>query len=575
MVVAHGLTGVDDAHFPLPHFADTHGARAENPDQPGIDEIDLPLVHTTFCVIDLETTGVSHDSRITEIGAVKVRGGEVQGEFQTLINPHVPIPAYITALTGITNAAVRSAPGLREVFASLIEFCRGCVMVAHNARFDMGFIQRAATNLGYEWPPAPVLDTLSLAKRVIPRHEVQNYRLGTLAAYFSTSIDPSHRAGDDARATVDVLHGLLERIGNQGVASLTDLFEYSHTISRARRAKRVWGADLPEGPGIYCFIRDAERGKQVLYVGTSKNIRKRVATYFTASETRPRMEEMIGLATGVEAVECHTALEAAVVELRLITTHQPPYNHRSKQPRHVWIKVTTEPIPRLSQVRKVVDDGACYVGPFSGRAAADEASMALAKTFPLRACKDRLSVTVAREPCALAEMASCPAPCTLQNLAQYTAMIGEVRSCLGGDSRPVRDACMASISTLAEQYRYEEAEEQLQRLRAFEHGMRRQARLRSLATCPQIVAARRVDQMWEIHVFRYARLAGAGVALPGQDPQRVAEALVATAMTVTPAVAGMPAGSIEEAELIAAWMEQPGVRLMEIDGEWGWPAHTL
>ena len=557
MVTAQGLIDADDL---VPLFDD---------DQSFVEE---SLSQTTFCVIDLETTGMGPDARITEIGAVKVRGGQVLGEFQTLVNPGTPIPRFITRLTGITNAAVARAPRLREVFPSLVEFCRGCVMVAHNARFDMGFILRASVNLGYDWPATTVLDTVSLARRIIPRREVRNYQLGTLSSYFSTAISPSHRALDDARATVDLLHGLISRVGDH-VHTLEDLLQFSHTISKARRAKRSWVADLPEGPGVYFFVRDTDHKRKYLYVGTSKQIRKRVAAYFTASEPRQRMEEMVALATGVEAIECHTALEAAIVELRLITAHQPPYNRRSKNPRHTWIKLTCEPIPRMSVVRKVLDDQGSYCGPFAGRAPAEEAILALGEAFPLRACRDRLSATVPRDPCALAEMAACPAPCTLKDLDSYHAIVDEVRQCLAGDVRPVREACMSAIRALSEHCRYEEAQEVLQRLRTFEHAMRRKARLASLASCPQILAARRVGDSWELHVFRYAQLAAAGVARPGEDPQRAVESLASMANTVTPAVAGMPAGSIEEAELIAAWMEQPGVRLIDIDGTWAWPAH--
>ena len=537
------------------------------------DEGETLLAETVFCVIDLETTGMGADARITEIGAAKVRGGEMLGTFQTLVNPGVPIPGFITRLTGITNSAVARAPKLREVFPSLIEFARGCVMVAHNARFDMGFILRASEKLGYDWPSTTVIDTVSLARRIIPRHEVRNYQLSTLASYFSTSISPTHRALDDVGATVDLLHGLIARVGNQHVTTLEDLLQFSHTISKARRSKRGWAEHLPNGPGVYFFVRDDARGRKILYVGTSKNIRRRVATYFTASESRARMEEMVALATGVEAIECHTALEASIVELRLITAHQPPYNRRSKHPRHTWVKVTTEPIPRFSVVRKVLDDQASYCGPFAGRGPAEEAILALDEAFALRPCHERLSATVARDPCALAEMASCSAPCTLKNLDSYYSIVDKVKQCLDGDVRPVHEACMTAIRSLSEQCRYEEAQDILQRMRTFERAMRRKARLGSLASCPQILAARRVGNCWEMHVFKYAQLAAAGIARPGEDPERVGRQLVAVAGSVSPVVPGMPAGGIEEAELIAAWMEEDGVRLIDIEGTWGWPAH--
>src|SRR6188768_341228 len=113
--------------------------------QMSFDELGRPLRDLTFCVVDLETTGGSAEggSMITEIGAVKVRGGEVLGEFQTLVNPGEPIPAFIAVLTGITDTMVAPAPRIGPVLPAFAEFCRGAVLVAHNAPFDVGFLRAA------------------------------------------------------------------------------------------------------------------------------------------------------------------------------------------------------------------------------------------------------------------------------------------------------------------------------------------------------------------------------------------------------------------------------------------------
>ncbi|HAM44964.1 MAG TPA: endonuclease, partial [Propionibacteriaceae bacterium] len=182
--------------------------------QPRLTDLGEPLNAVTFCVVDLETTGGGPEATITEIGAVKVRGGEVSGEFQTLVNPQVHIPAMIAVLTGITDQLVATAPKLPQVLPSFLEFSAGCVLVAHNARFDVGFLKRACAQLDYPWPEPEVIDTVALARQSLLRNEVPNVKLGTLAAYFRTAVTPNHRALDDARATVDVLHALLERVGN-------------------------------------------------------------------------------------------------------------------------------------------------------------------------------------------------------------------------------------------------------------------------------------------------------------------------------------------------------------------------
>lgn len=186
------------------------------------------LSQTTFIVIDLETTGASpkNGSGITEIGAVKIRAGEILGTFQTFVNPLALIPTYITELTGITNEMVALAPIIDEVLPDLFTFFENAdqsVLVAHNSPFDMGFLMSAAHDCDLLWPGHLVIDTVKLARRVLSREEAPNCKLSTLAYLFDTEIKPTHRALDDAMTTVDVLHGLFERYGNRGVTNLSDL----------------------------------------------------------------------------------------------------------------------------------------------------------------------------------------------------------------------------------------------------------------------------------------------------------------------------------------------------------------
>ena len=332
--------------------------------QRSFDELGRPLRDLTFCVVDLETTGGSAEggSMITEIGAVKVRGGEVLGEFQTLVNPHTQIPPFIAVLTGITNSMVSDAPPIESALPAFLEFAAGCVLVAHNAPFDVGFLQHFAARQDLRWPAFEVLDTAKLARRVVTRDDAPNCKLSSLARVFHSTTTPNHRALSDARATVDVLHGLMERLGGLGVHTLEELQTFSARVSTAQRRKRHLAEGLPHAPGVYLFRDDALR---VLYVGTSRDLRTRVRSYFTASETRSRMGEMVGLAESVNGIECATPLEAEVRELRLIAEHKPRYNRRSRFPEKVhFVKLTREPWPRLSLVRRVLDDDADYLGPF-------------------------------------------------------------------------------------------------------------------------------------------------------------------------------------------------------------------
>lgn len=551
------------------------------PVQPTLETFDAsstPLREVTFVVVDLETTGGSpRTCGITEIGAVRVKGGEVDGELQSLVDPGTPVPATISALTGITTSMVRGAPTIAEVLPAFLEFARGAVLVAHNAPFDIGFLRAAAAQHGHPWPAPTVVDTVALARRALTRDDVPNNKLATLAAYFRATVTPVHRALDDARATVEVLHGLLDRLGALGVTTLEDLATAADPVPAARRQRRHLADGLPDAPGVYQFVDG--RG-EVLYVGTSTNIRTRVRSYFTAAESRRRMTEMVMLADRVVPVVCGTVLEARVRELRLIAEHSPRYNRRSRFPeRQPWVRLTVEPFPRLSVVRDLGDpsraDQAAHIGPFGSRATAQLAVEALHAAFPVRQCTGRLPAAPSphASACALSGMGRCGAPCTgLQGAEDYSALVERVRAAMNGDPEPVAAAHARRIAALAVDERFEEAAAVRDRLEAFLRGAARAQRSRRLAAIPQLVAARRCDDGgWEVVVVRHGRLCATATTPPRTDPRPTIEALVATAEHVEAPT--LPAGRAhpEEVDLVLAWLEEDGVRLVDVDDRWACP----
>ena len=540
--------------------------------QRSFDELGRLLRDLTFCVVDLETTGGSAQggSMITEVGAVKVRGGEVLGEFQTLVNPHERIPAFIAVLTGITDSMVATAPSIEQVLPQFLEFAHGCVLVAHNAPFDVGFLKFFAARQGRPWPKFEVLDTAKLARRVITRDDAPNCKLSSLAVAFGSGTTPNHRALSDARATVDVLHGLLERLGNLGVHTLEELQTFSSRVTSAQRRKRHLAELLPHAPGVYLFRDERDR---VLYVGTSKDLRTRVRTYFTASETRTRMGEMVGLAASVSGIECATPLEAEIRELRLIAEHKPKYNRRSRFPERVhWIKLTREPWPRLSLVRMVLDDGADYVGPFGSRRAAESSIAAIHEAFPIRQCGGRMAKVPAMSACALAEMGKCLSPCDGSvSAADYAAVVAQLRHALHEGPDTVVSSLTRRMSALAAAKRFEDASSWRDRLAAFLRGSARTQRLRALTGCAEVVAARKEDGRWAVHVIRHGRLAAAGVIPAGAHAGEWVDRLREGAETVTRGPGPTPAATAEESEKVLRWLESAGVRLVRVDGEWTCP----
>jgi len=539
-----------------------------------LDELGTPLADVTFVVVDLETTGGSPiGAHITEVGAVKIRGGEVIGEFQTLVNPTEPIPAFISVLTGITDQMVADSPRIDSVFPAFLEFARGSVLVAHNAPFDISFLKAAASLTGRSWPPFRVVDTAHLARQVVSRDEAPNRKLGTLAQLFGAATTPDHRALHDARATVDVLHGLLSRVGSLGVVTLEELSTFSSRVSSAQRRKRHLAEGLPSAPGVYLF-KDSQG--LVLYVGTSQDIRRRVRTYFTASERRTRMAEMVGIAASVTPVVCETSLEAQVRELRLIAQHKPRYNRRSRSPeRAPWVKLTVEPFPRLSIVREVKADGARYFGPFSSRLGAESAIAAVHEVLPLRQCTKRISANGGSADCVLAGMGRCGAPCTgNQSVKEYAAIVEQAAEMIAGDSRKVVQALRQRMSSLSAQERYEDAGAVRDRLLHLVRAAARAQRIAPLANSAEIMAARPAPEGgWEIICVRFGRLAGTTLTPFGAHPRPYIEALAASAENVTASPGPAPSASAEETEKILRWLEAAGVRMVDIDGEWTCPVH--
>lgn len=542
--------------------------------QASFDELGTPLHLVEFTVVDLETTGGSPaSSEITEVGAVRVCGGQVVGEFQTLVRPRLGIPPFIAVLTGITDAMVASAPGIGAVLPSFLEFARGSVLVAHNAPFDVGFLRAGCRDLDLDWPDFATLDTVRLARRVLGRDEAPDCRLATLARLFQTGTEPSHRALADARATVEVLHGLIERVGNLGVHSLEELSNFTSRVPEQVRRKRHLAEGLPHAPGVYLF-RDAQ--DRVLYVGTSRDLRTRVRRYFTAAEGRPRMAEMVGLAARVDHVLCAHALEAQVRELRLIAEYGPRYNRRSRWPeRSVYLHLTQEPFPRLSVVREASRDGGVYLGPFGSARTAREAETTLVAAFALRQCTSRLpAVATGRHPpCVLAELGRCGAPCVGgQSRQEYAVVAGVAAHAMTTDPERVVASAGERMARLAGQERFEEAAAVRDRLLAFVRGAARRQRHVGLSAIDQLVAARPAVEAgrWDVAVVRRGRLAGAGVTSQALAVRASIDTIVATAETVldTPG----PAALAEETDLLLRWLAEPGVRLVEASAPWASPA---
>jgi DNA polymerase-3 subunit epsilon len=478
-----------------------------------LEELGTPLIETTFCVVDLETTGGdrNHDM-ITEIGAVKVCGGEVLGTYQTLVNPGCAIPPRISLLTGLTDALVATAPRIESVLPSFLEFLGDAVLVAHNAAFDVGFLRAAITRSG-RGPFTPrVLDTVPLARRLV-RSEVPDCKLGTLATHLRLNHKPSHRALDDVLATVDLLHFLIERASGHGVMGLDDLMTLSGAARHPQSAKLALTQNLPRSPGVYMFHgADGD----LLYVGKATNLRQRVRSYFSTDDRR-KVGPLLRETQRISHIELPDPMSAEVAEQRLIARHLPRYNRMgTRVDRYCYIRLDIgQPWPRLS-VTRTLNPRALHLGPLPSRRMAQMAIDAITTVVPLRRCSVRIpqhqrveaAQAVAEGACTAARLGLSQCPCTgTADPERYQASVEIVRTLWDREAEPaatlapIEALLFERVRTLASQQRFEEAAELRDKMSALRMVLRRHhliSRLRHLGA----IEIRRGEITWSIEHAR-------------------------------------------------------------------------
>jgi DNA polymerase III epsilon subunit family exonuclease len=327
----------------------------------------LLLEDATYVVVDLETTGLRPGrSGICEIGAVRLRAFEVDAEFETLVDPGLPIDAGAGALTGLRNEQLRGAPGPGDAVRSFLAFAGDAVLVAHNARFDLAFLDRETERLTGSRIGAPVVDTVRLARTLLAGR-VGGFGLAQLAWFLGTAERPCHRALPDARATAELLLALIGLAQERGARNVADLTALAATRTRRVLDKRHLAYGAPTRPGVYLFLG---RGGQVLYVGRARDLRGRLRSYFRSDRQRPAVEAAVAAAERIEWRVTGSELEAALEELRLIRELRPPGNARIPRPeRQVWLRARGDSVVASSRPSPV--------GPLRSRRTAQLAARAL------------------------------------------------------------------------------------------------------------------------------------------------------------------------------------------------------
>lgn len=278
-----------------------------------------------YAIVDIETTGGHAAAHaITEIAIHVHDGTRVTKHFKTLINPGKKIPLYITALTGITNEMVATAPAFDEVADEIYELLHDNIFIAHSVNFDFSFIKHYLKQSGYELN-VKKLCTVRLSRKVFPG--LPSYSLGNICRNLGIHINDRHRADGDAKATVALFDRILANGGTIFIDAMLKRSSAEHWLPENLDKLQI--EQLPSSPGVYYFHN--VKGK-VIYVGKAINLKKRVSSHFTHNDAEKKRQYFLRHVCKVTYKDCANELQALVLESTEIKKLWPKYNYSQKQP---------------------------------------------------------------------------------------------------------------------------------------------------------------------------------------------------------------------------------------------------
>jgi DNA polymerase III subunit epsilon len=425
------------------------------------DIFKIPFKEAEYCVIDVETTGLSpRYNGIIEIGIVKVAGLKIVDTYQSLINPGRTIPYYITSFTGISDDDVYNAPFFEDVADEISGFISNSVLAGHNFSFDKSFIRKEFIYSQRESPENPQLCTQRLSGRVYP--DLRRRSLSILCRYLGINHTNKHRALPDAEVTAKVLIRMLEQLkDNPEIKTVEDLvnFQSMPLINEGRiKISKHLKEDvisLPDSPGIYYFLNSK---KKVIYIGKAKSLKNRVRSYFLLTAHR-KAKKIVKQARRIKYDITNSELTALLSEAELIKLINPKHNSQLKQyGSKYFLRInTTHPFPDLEITNKFDFDGNDYFGLFLTKKKAAVVYEIIKKAFSIRECTN--TEFLKGQACFLADIERCIAPCVSKDKFAYKDEIDRAYEFLYGKNQTVLNRLLNKMREYSGKQKYEKAGE--------------------------------------------------------------------------------------------------------------------
>ncbi len=414
-----------------------------------------------FVVLDFETTGLStKNSKVIEIGMVKIQNGEITETFSSLINPIVPVPYQITLLTGITQDDVKNAPIFEEIADSILNFIGDATLVAHNAPFDSAFFKSEFNFAGFDVGKFEFICTLKIAKRLLPY--LKSKSLSALRKHYGVMHKNIHRALGDAAVTAKIFLRMIEQLEEEyGITTKEKLIHFQKLPAKNLGTKVIKKslledfARLPDKPGVYLFI---DKNGDVIYVGKSKSLKKRVGGYFL-STAESKAKKIVRQAKHIDFIETNTELTALLAETSLIKEYLPERNTQQKRfPQTHFIRIIkSSPFPKITSAGKFIPNSDDYFGPYSNRETAAKMIEIASKSFRIRECTEKEFKK--KKICYLADIERCLAPCVNDVKRDYEIELGKVYDFLSGSNSEALKILLTKMKRYSDELKFEKAAE--------------------------------------------------------------------------------------------------------------------